>query len=73
MKSKFIHKIFVIQEKFLVFFSLHRVPDISHVRGSGSGPHYPILYPITDIQSITHSLIGWFHNLLINIHEHWLQ
>jgi len=30
--------------------------------GDGApGAHYPILYPITDIRSIMHSLIGWFH------------
>jgi len=37
MKFKFIHKIFVIQEKFLEFFYLLRGPDITRL-GAGSGP-----------------------------------
>jgi len=37
MKSKFIHKIFVIQEMCLVFFNLLRGPDITH-SGARSGP-----------------------------------
>jgi len=35
MKLKFIHKIYVIQEKFLLFFNLLRGPDI---RRSGPDP-----------------------------------
>jgi len=37
MKFIFIHKISVIQEKFLVFFNLLLGPDISS-SGAGSGP-----------------------------------
>jgi len=44
MKFKFIHKIFVIQEKFLVFFNLLRGPDMTR---SGPDPaHGPrVVHP----------------------------
>ena len=38
IKFKFIHKFFLIQEKFLVFFKLLRGPDITR---SGAGSLYP--------------------------------
>ena len=65
MKFKFIHKIFLIQEKFLVYFKLLRWPDITRL-GAGFGPRvvYPLLYPIEsrDSEHPCHlSAVDWNH------------
>src|SRR6218665_1940326 len=69
MKFKFIHKIFLIQEKFLVYFKLLRGPDITR-SGAGFGPR--VVYPcsilsnpeILNIHVICQrstGTISWFH------------
>src|SRR6218665_280042 len=44
MKFKLIYKVFVIQEKFLVFINLLRGPDITR-SGAGSGPGVRVGHP----------------------------
>ena len=46
MKFEFIHKISVIQEKFLVLINLLRGPDITRSR-DGSGPRPRVVHPCT--------------------------
>src|SRR6218665_83741 len=59
MKFKFIHKFFLIQEKFLLFFKLLRGPDITR-SGAGSGPRvvHPCFTPYRSFIEVCKDGVG---------------
>src|SRR6218665_438639 len=65
MKFNCIHKISVILEKFLLFFNLLQVPDITARFGAGSGPQ--VVHPCNTICTM-YGTDSNFHALMLMLY-----